>query len=62
MVEEELFTASGKTNEVKVLGVKVDCAMTDLRIKINGINIAETLLIEEIRIVMEKKIEKKGER
>lgn len=54
-MEEELFAASTKDNLVKAVGMKVDCKPSDLRIYINGKDISRAIVLEEVRIVMEKK-------
>jgi hypothetical protein len=54
-MEQEIFIANDSTQEVKALGVKVDCALSDIHVYINGIDILKVSLIEEIRITYEKK-------
>lgn len=54
-MEKELFLASTKDQTVKVLGMRVDCKPQDLHIFINGKDIAETIVLEEVKITMEKK-------
>jgi hypothetical protein len=54
-MEEELFSASDKEKIVKALGVKVNCNIVDLHIYVNGVDITKNVVLEEIRIVLEKK-------
>lgn len=55
-MEQELLLASDKDpNTVKVLGLKVDCTITDLHIYINGVDVTKTVILQEVRIVKEKK-------
>jgi hypothetical protein len=55
MMEEELFIASDKDKAVKALGVKVNCNIMDLHIYVNGVDITKTVVLEEIRVTVEKK-------
>jgi hypothetical protein len=50
-MEEEIFVANSK-GEVKALGMKVNCAPTDLHIYVNGVDITKTVMLEEVRIVI----------
>jgi hypothetical protein len=50
-MEEEVFLANSK-GEVKALGMKVNCAPTDLHIYVNGVDITKTVVLEEVRIVI----------
>jgi hypothetical protein len=52
-MEEEVFVANSK-DEVKALGMKVNCAPTDLRIYVNGVDITKNVVLEEVRIVIAK--------
>lgn len=54
-MEEELFSASDKDKTVKVLCIKVNCQLTDLRIYVNGTDITKNVVLEEVRIIQEKK-------
>jgi hypothetical protein len=54
-LEEELFSASDKDKIVKALGVKVNCDIVDLHIYVNGVDLTKNLVLEEIRVVLEKK-------
>ncbi len=54
-MEEELFSALDKDKIVKALGVKVNCALADLHIYVNGVDITKTLILEEIKVTFEKK-------
>ena len=38
----------------KALGMKVHCQPKDIRILVNGVDITKNLVIEEIRIVIDK--------
>jgi hypothetical protein len=58
-MEEEVFVANSK-GEVKALGMKVNCAPTDLHIYVNGVDITKTVVLEEVRIAIEKAPESKG--
>jgi hypothetical protein len=58
-MEEEVFVANSK-GEVKALGMKVNCAPTDLHIYVNGVDITKTVVLEEVRIVVERAPESKG--
>jgi hypothetical protein len=58
-MEEEIFVANSK-GEVKALGMKVSCLPTDLHIYVNGVDITKTVVLEEIRIVIERAPESKG--
>jgi hypothetical protein len=50
-MEEEVFLANSK-GEVKALGMKINCAPTDLHIYVNGVDITKSVVLEEVRIVM----------
>jgi hypothetical protein len=50
-MEEEVFVANSK-GEVKALGMKINCAPTDLHIYVNGVDITKTVMLEEVRIVV----------
>jgi hypothetical protein len=50
-MEEEVFVANSK-GEVKALGMKVNCAPSDLHIYVNGVDITKTVVLEEVRIVI----------
>jgi hypothetical protein len=52
-MEEEVFLANGK-GEVKALGMKVNCAPTDLHIYVNGVDITKSVVLEEVRIVISR--------
>jgi hypothetical protein len=58
-MEEEIFVANSK-GDVKALGMKINCAPTDLHIYVNGVDITKNVVLEEIRIVMERAPESKG--
>lgn len=53
-MEEELFLLSDKDKVVKALGLKVHCQPKDVRIFVNGRDLTRNLVIEEIRIVIDK--------
>lgn len=53
-MEEEVFSLSDKENIVKALGVKVHCEPKDIRIYVNGVDLSKNLVIQEIRIVIDK--------
>jgi hypothetical protein len=57
-MQEELFVASVADKTVKALGMRVECALNELHIYINGQDITKTIVLEEVRIVKETK---KGE-
>jgi hypothetical protein len=50
-MEEEVFVANSK-GEVKALGMKVNCAPTDLHIYVNGVDITKTVVLEEVRVLI----------
>jgi hypothetical protein len=50
-MEAEIFVANSK-GEVKALGMKINCAPTDLHIYVNGVDITKTVVLEEVRIVI----------
>jgi hypothetical protein len=52
-MEEEIFVANSK-GEVKALGMKVNCAPTELHIYVNGVDITKNVVLEEVRIVIAK--------
>jgi hypothetical protein len=52
-MEEEIFVANSK-DDVKVLGMKINCASTDLHIYVNGVDITKTVVLEEVRIIITK--------
>lgn len=54
-MEEELFSASDKDKTVRALSLKVNCQITDLHIYVNGADITKNVVLEEIRVVLEKK-------
>jgi len=54
-MEEEIFLASDKEKIVKALGIRVNCSLADLRIYVNGRDLTKTVVLEEVRIVIEKK-------
>ncbi len=54
-MEEELFSVSAREKVIKVLGMKVDCTLDELRIFINGKDITKTIVLEEIRAVKDRK-------
>ncbi len=54
-MEEELFRAVDKDKLVKALGVKVNCTLADLHIYVNGVDITKTLILEEVKVTLEKK-------
>jgi len=58
-MEEEIFVANSK-GDVKALGMKINCAPADLHIYVNGVDITKNVVLEEIRIVMERMPESKG--
>jgi len=58
-MEEEIFVANSK-GDVKALGMKVNCAPTDLHVYVNGVDITKSVVLEEVRIVIEKATESKG--
>ena len=58
-MEEEIFVANSK-GEVKALGMKVNCVATDLHIYVNGVDITKSVVLEEVRIVIERAPESKG--
>ena len=53
-MEEEVFVAKDN-GEVKALGIKLNCTPSDLHIYINGVDITRNTILEEIRIVIERK-------
>jgi hypothetical protein len=58
-MEEEVFLANSK-GEVKALGMKINCAPTDLHIYVNGVDITKNVVLEEVSIRIEKAPETKG--
>jgi len=58
-MEEEVFVANSK-GDVKALGMRVNCAPRDLHIYVNGVDITKNVVLEEVRIVIEKPPESKG--
>jgi hypothetical protein len=54
-LEQEIFVAASKEGLVKALGVQVNCKLQDLRILVNGVDITRTVVLEEVRIVIEAK-------
>jgi hypothetical protein len=48
-MEEEIFVANSR-GDVKALGMKVNCAPTDLHIYVNGVDITKSVVLEEVRI------------
>jgi hypothetical protein len=52
-MEEEIFVANSK-GDVKALGMKVNCAPADLHIYVNGVDITKNVVLEEVRIVVER--------
>ncbi len=54
-MEEELFTVSARDKVIKVLGMKVDCSLEELKVFINGTEITKTVVLEQIRIVKDRK-------
>ena len=58
-MEEEIFVANSK-GDVKALGMKINCAPADLHIYVNGVDITKNVVLEEVRIVIERASESKG--
>jgi hypothetical protein len=58
-MEEEIFVANSK-GDVKALGMKINCAPADLHIYVNGVDITKNVVLEEVRIVIERAPESKG--
>jgi len=58
-LEEEIFVANSK-GDVKALGMKINCAPADLHIYVNGVDITKNVVLEEVRIVVERMPESKG--
>jgi hypothetical protein len=58
-MEEEIFAANSK-GDVKALGMKINCVPADLRIYVNGVDITKSVVLEEVRIVIERAPESKG--
>jgi hypothetical protein len=58
-MEEEIFVANSK-GDVKALGMKINCAPADLHIYVNGVDITKNVVLEEVRIVVERTPESKG--
>ena len=58
-MDEEIFIANSK-GDVKALGMKINCASTDLHIYVNGVDITKNVVLEEVRIVVERVPESKG--
>ena len=58
-MEEEIFVANSK-GDVKALGMKINCAPADLHIYVNGVDITKNVVLEEVRIVIERAAESKG--
>jgi hypothetical protein len=54
-LEDEIFRASEKEKQVKALGILVNCNLQDLHIYVNGVDIAKTVVLEEVRVTVEKK-------
>ena len=52
-MEEEIFIADSK-GDVKALGMKINCAPTDLHIYVNGVDITKSVVLEEVRIIITK--------
>jgi hypothetical protein len=53
-MKEEIFVADSR-GDVKALGMKINCAPTDLHIYVNGVDITKSVVLEEVRIVVERK-------
>jgi hypothetical protein len=53
-MEEEVFVAKDNS-DVKALGVKLNCTPNDLHIYINGVDVTKNVVLEEIRITIERK-------
>jgi hypothetical protein len=58
-MEEEIFVANSK-GDVKALGMKINCAPADLHIYVNGVDITKSVVLEEVRIVIDRAPESKG--
>jgi len=58
-MEEEIFVANSK-GDVKALGMKINCIPADLHIYVNGVDITKSVVLEEVRIVIERAPESKG--
>lgn len=54
MLEEILFL-SDKEKLVRCLGLKLNCVPTDVRVYVNGQDISKNIVVEEIKVVIEKK-------
>jgi hypothetical protein len=55
-MQAEIFVANSK-GEVKALGMKINCAPTDLHIYVNGVDITKSVVLEEVRIVISREQE-----
>jgi hypothetical protein len=52
-MEEEIFVANSK-GDVKALGMKINCVSADLHIYVNGVDITKSVVLEGVRIVIER--------
>ena len=60
MVEKILVSASAKDEIVKVLGIEVaNVNMGKLHVKINGVDLMQDVVLDELQITAEVKEEKK---
>lgn len=57
-MEEEIFSASSKDRIIKALGIRVAANLEDLHVYVNGVDIVKSVVLEEVRITMNRKEEK----
>jgi len=55
-MKKRIFYAD-KDGTVEALDIKIDAAPEDIKVLINGIDITETLEVERVEIILEKKEE-----
>jgi len=59
MMEEEILSIDSKTKTIKALGIEVDAKLEQIKILVNGKDIAKNLKIENLKIIKEIKKEVK---
>jgi len=55
-MKKRVFYAD-KDGIIEALGMRLDANLDELKILINGVDITESVLLERIEIVVEKKVE-----
>jgi hypothetical protein len=51
---DEIFKLVAKTGQIQALGIDVDAKVPQVKVFINGIDVTKSLLIDEIKIIVEK--------